>query len=375
MAEQNQQNKNPIQLVGSSKDLAKALSGEQFKEMVKAVAGKYMSEERIIKVALLARTRSSGLANCSLPSFLQSAIKAAELGLDFAGQTGQAYLVPLKNKWTGQIEANFWPGYQGFIELTYRSGKVDFIDTQLVHEKDKCEYQLGSAPYIHHRPCVSGDAGPVLFGYAIAFLKEAKFPKIEIMSNAQLEVIRGRSRAKDNGPWKTDEEEMKRKTLIRRIWKYLPKTPEMIDAEQADNQNFEMTGDFVDDTAQDAELGVKGLRKRIDSKDVVNTPPPPVNNKRRRRTKAQIEQDLMREKANVEGYYLAELNNARNLAQQAAKELTQEAEPVINAGSKYHCELCKKDVPANEVEIMENDQTKEKGLYHNACGYAVEEVK
>jgi len=360
VAEQNQQNRNPIQLVGSSKDLAKALSGDQFKEMVKAVAGKYMSEERIVKVALLARTRSNGLGNCSLTSFLQSAIKAAELGLDFAGQTGQAYLVPLKNKWTGQTEANFWPGYQGFIELTYRSGKVDFIDTQLVHEKDKCEYQLGSAPYIHHKPCVNGDPGPVLFGYAVAFLKEAKFPKIEIMSDAQLEGIRNRSKAKDNGPWKTDEEEMKRKTLIRRIWKYLPKTPEMIEAEQADNQNFETTGDFVDDTAQETELGVEGLKKKIESQEVGPTdrppagtiPPPEIQSPQRGRP--QKAKDVPPDETPD-----AELEKKKAAAVDKLKTVPK---------PKDYCPFCKKIV---DIEKWFTNKAQE--IEHEECGYVLVE--
>lgn len=326
MTENNQQpngKKNAIQLVGSSKDLVASLSSPQFKEMVKAVAGKYMPEERIVKIALLARTRNNGLAKCSLPSFLQSAIKAAELGLDFAGQTGQAYLVPLKNKWTGHIEANFWPGYQGFIELAYRSGKIDYIHAQLVHEKDKFEYGLGTQPFINHTPSLGENPGRLLCGYAVAFIKNSKYPLVEVMSDSKLEAVGERSKAKDSGPWKTDRDEMKRKTLVRRIWKYLPKTPEMVEAEQADNRQFEMTGDFIDDTTQDIEMGVNGLKKRIDAKEIPSTEPPVNNNKRHRRTKPEIEAD----------------NKIKDITAQASKE-EEEAARKVDIRPKYICHAC-----------------------------------
>jgi recombination protein RecT len=50
------------------------------------------------------------------------------------------------------------------------------------------------------------------------------------MTRGQLEAIRRRSKASGSGPWVTYTEEMFRKTVLRRLAKWLPLSPELADA-------------------------------------------------------------------------------------------------------------------------------------------------
>ncbi|STE53361.1 P33 [Edwardsiella hoshinae] len=47
------------------------------------------------------------------------------------------------------------------------------------------------------------------------------------MTFNQIEKVRGQSKAGNNGPWQTHWEEMAKKTVIRRLFKYLPVSIEM----------------------------------------------------------------------------------------------------------------------------------------------------
>ena len=243
----------PRAMIKDKGTLKSLLESEATQSMMKNVASKYMTEDRIAKAALLALSRQPKLAQCTTVSFLTSMMKAAQLGLDFSGATGQAYLIPFKNECTLIV------GYQGMIEVAYRSKNVEYIDAQLVYENDECIFNLGTDPKIMHIPYMDGDRGEVKFGYSVARLKGVSIPKIELMSKAEIMAIKARSRAKDSGPWKTDEPEMMRKTVIRRIFKYLPKTQDVLTASEIDNMQY----DYGNQVAEDVKTGVAGLRDRI----------------------------------------------------------------------------------------------------------------
>lgn len=259
-------------VLGNKENLIKLLEKPEMINSLKAIAGKYMTAERINKLMILAASRQPKLYNCTPRSFLDACIKSAELGLDFGGATGQAYLVPFKNgnltnKYGYDVyDCSFIPGYQGLTELVYRAGTATYVDAQLVYAKDKFKYNLGTDPFVVFEPCLDDDRGGVKCAFAIVRLKDSQFPKIEIMSKKQLLDIKARSKAKDSGPWQTDEPEMMRKTVLRRALKYIPKTPEIEEALDADNQLYDISLPAA--AGENRELGVNGLKKKIKSKEV-----------------------------------------------------------------------------------------------------------
>lgn len=191
-------------VLGSKAGLQKFLDNPKTVSMIKAMAGKYLTAERITKMIMLAANRQPRLFDCTPRSFLDACMKSAELGLDFGGATGQAYLVPFRNGPLSKkhnrtvLDCQFIPGYQGLIELCYRGGSATYVDAQLVYQKDKFKYNLGSEPKIEFEPNLDEeDRGDVKCAFAAIRLKDSPYPKLEIMTKSQLLAIKGRSKAKD----------------------------------------------------------------------------------------------------------------------------------------------------------------------------------
>jgi len=263
---------NQLALVWNKDNLNGLLKKDDFMESLQSVCTKYVTADRVIKIGLLAASRQPKLWQCTASSFLQSVIRAAELGLEFGGSTGHGFLVPYRNGYLSRqagrdvYEAQFIPGYRGFIELAYRSGKIAFIDAQLVYEGDEFEYGyeygVSRSPFIHHKPLMTGKRGLLKCAYSVIMLKDSPLPKIDYMTAADLETIRDCSKSRDDGPWKTFPGEMQKKSIIRRSIKWIPTTAELTLAEEADNADFDLTRAVVDGRTPQ-QLGNAGTRNRM----------------------------------------------------------------------------------------------------------------
>jgi recombination protein RecT len=199
---------------------------------------KEMSPERLMKVALMSISRNNTLLQCSPQSLREAFIDASTLGLDCTGTMGEAYLVPYKG------EAKFIIGYKGLIALARRSGQIESIEANVVYQNDHFELDLGTQSRIVHRPNLDGDRGPLRLVYAVAKLAGGQI-QTDYMTRQEIDAIRQRSRASSNGPWVTDYNEMARKTVVRRLAKYLPLSVESKVA-ISESDNAEFSRDFVD---------------------------------------------------------------------------------------------------------------------------------
>lgn len=198
----------------------------QFKSEIARALPKHMDGDRMARIALTEFRKNPALGRCDPRSVFAAVIMASQTGLE-PGLMGQAYLIPYGS------ECQFIPGYQGLIELVRRTGKVKRIEAHVVHEHDKFTYRTGLQTVLEHEPFMDGDPGKWTLAYAVAEFSDGGY-HVEVMTRRQIEAIRGRSRASGSGPWKTDEEEMVRKTVIRRICKFLPKSAELALALAAD---------------------------------------------------------------------------------------------------------------------------------------------
>lgn len=207
---------------------------EAFKGEIARALPKHLDGDRMARIALTSFRSNPKLAKCEPRSVFASIIIASQLGLE-PGVMGQCYLIPYKEECQLQI------GYQGLIELVRRSGKVSRIEAHVVHANDRFEYSVGLVTKLVHEPVLDGDPGEARLAYAVAEIQGGGF-HVEVMTRRQIEAIRDRSQnvisAKKYGkktPWDTDPDEMWRKTLIRRICKYLPKSAELATALALDN--------------------------------------------------------------------------------------------------------------------------------------------
>lgn len=187
---------------------------------IAAVLPKHLTVERLTKVALSATARTPSLLACSPHSLVRAVMQGAELGLEVGGLLGEAYLVPFKD--TIQLIV----GYRGLVKLARQSGQLTSIEAYVVRERDSFELEYGLEPKLVHKPAMTGDPGPVAAVYAIARFKDGG-RQVDVMTNAEVESVRKRSAASSAGPWVTDYAEMAKKTVVRRLCKYLPLSPEL----------------------------------------------------------------------------------------------------------------------------------------------------
>lgn len=197
-------------------DMVKAM----MPEIKKALPG-VITPERFTRIALSALNNTPQLQQCTPISFLAALMNAAQLGVEPNTPLGQAYLIPYKNK--GTLECQFQLGYKGMIDLAYRNGSMQTIQAQAVYENDYFEYEFGLEPKLVHKP-VSSDRGDLIYFYGIWKSTTGGFG-FSVMSKADVdEYAKTYSKAYDSSysPWKTNYEEMAKKTVIKQALKYAP---------------------------------------------------------------------------------------------------------------------------------------------------------
>lgn len=232
---------------------------EKQKAQLAMALPKHITPDRMIRLATTEFAKNPMLQKCTQVSVYGAIIQASQLGLEI-GVLGQAYLVPYRNNKTGTYEAQFIPGYKGLISLARRSGEVTSIETHIVYEADTFDLKLGLETHITHEPFLDGDRGPARLVYGVATFRDGGH-HFEWMSMSDVIRIKNRSKAKDNGPWVTDFEQMVRKTLIRRMCNYLPMSIELSNAIQVsdaaeEGKRASIDGSFVVVHDEDAEENI-----------------------------------------------------------------------------------------------------------------------
>lgn len=185
--------------------------------------------ERLITGAMLAVSRNPDLLKCSPVSVAVALGQVALLGLD-VGTT--AHLVPFGNTCT------FVADYKGYIELMCQAGARK-VEAYVVREGDKFEWEHGTAPFLRHQPLSS--TKPITHAYALVWGRRDVVPQFEVMAASEIDTIRqAKSKSWKGGPL---TEWYARKTVIRRIAKYVPKNAKLaalLQAEEGDG------GELVD---------------------------------------------------------------------------------------------------------------------------------
>lgn len=197
---------------------------EQMKPEIGRALPRHMNPDRMARIATTVLRQTPALARCTPESFLGALMTASQLGLE-PGPLGEAYLVPY-----GQT-ATFIPGYRGLVKLAYQSGMVATVAAHIVHQADDFDYSLGLDPFLTHKPALVDDPGPVIAAYAMVKFKDGA-SNFEVMSVSQIDAIRKRSKASGSGPWVSDWEAMARKTVLKRLSKWMPLSSEFADAVQ-----------------------------------------------------------------------------------------------------------------------------------------------
>jgi recombination protein RecT len=201
---------------------------EERSDVIASLLPRGTDVERFKRIVLQSINRNPQLKKCTPNSIVDAAAEAARLGLEPSGAIGGAHLVPYGN--TAQLIVD----YRGLVELARRSGEIAAIDAAIVRQADHFKVRRGTEPAIDHVPDMEAlspadpaDAtNPVTHVYAVARLRNGQ-RQFDVMTVDEIERIRGRSRAGNAGPWRTDWHEMAKKTVLRRLSKTLPLTVEV----------------------------------------------------------------------------------------------------------------------------------------------------
>lgn len=214
------------------------------KGQIEAALPSVITGERFARMVLTAMSNTPQLASCTPKSFLGAMMQAAQLGLEPNTPLGEAYLIPFRNH--GTLECQFQVGYKGMISLAHRSGL--YVQAHEVHENDEFDVEYGLDPKLVHKP-VFKDRGNVVAYYGMWKDKDGNFG-FEVMSREDIEAHArkySQSYGKGFSPWKTNFDEMAKKTVIKKALKYAPLTTEFIRGVTADGTiKTELSKDMVD---------------------------------------------------------------------------------------------------------------------------------
>lgn len=192
--------------------------------------------ERLIRAMITETTKNPQLLECTPASLFGGVIQAAQLGLTIGAVLGEAYLIPFRNNKKECQEATLIVGYRGFIQLAHRSQQLRRLTPGIVRTGDAFTFTRGSAQNLSHEPrrnnrdpvsdyyvcieLVNGGRDFETFTYEDAIDWRDRFATTR---NAPQWV-------RDKSPWYDMAHGFHQqacKTLIRRIAKRLPLSPEL----------------------------------------------------------------------------------------------------------------------------------------------------
>lgn len=160
-----------------------------------------------------------GVAEKDRASMIAAVTNVSAIGISLNPAKKQAYLVPRGGKVCLDIS------YMGLLDLAIASGSIQWGQAEVVCEEDTFTLRgFDNAP-LHDFAPFSKTRGDVVGVYVVVKTHSGDY-LTETMTIAEVMAIKARSETgkKDSGPWKTDFNEMAKKTVIKRAYKTWPKT-------------------------------------------------------------------------------------------------------------------------------------------------------
>ena len=198
------------------KTVRELLKDEQFGVEIATALPSIMTGDRFLRVALTTLQKVPKLQACSQASLCQALLDCASLGLE--PDNRRAHLIPYGNNVQLIVD------YKGVVELVMRNGDVRKLHADIVCEKDVFEYDRGEVT--KHSIAFGKDRGEPIAAYCIATLKSGE-TSAEVMTVAEVNAIRDKAKSGKSDPWVNHWGEMAKKTVFKRLAKWLPMTPEV----------------------------------------------------------------------------------------------------------------------------------------------------
>jgi len=169
---------------------------------------------------LTANDYVSKLAAGDRQSVVNAVTNIAAIGISLNPAKKQAYLVPRKGKICLDIS------YMGLIDLAVQTGSIQWAQADLVYAHDAFTLNGFDKPPTHSFNPFSKERGNIVGAYVVVKTQSGDY-LTDCMSVDEINAIKNRSesvKAGKSSPWDTDYGEMSKKTVVKRAYKYWPKS-------------------------------------------------------------------------------------------------------------------------------------------------------
>ena len=237
MSQANEQyeSKGDVALVKTKSNLMELFKANQ-RVINAALAGnKFITPAKLASFYYSAVEKNPKILNCSTSSVIDCLLKSAQVGLEVNTANNYACVVPYKGVLVFIIE------YRGVLELAYRSGEIAKIEADVVYAGDDFSYQLLPETIIRHIPNYKEKrTDDKLIGawVKVSYKDTTITPYLRFYSRAEIE--KHQAKAQTQEIWNAWKPEMYMKTAIHIIGRWLPRTPELQKAIEAENQSLEI---------------------------------------------------------------------------------------------------------------------------------------
>jgi recombination protein RecT len=198
----------------------------------------HITPERFQRVTMTAIQRNPDLIVADRKTLFEACMMAAQDGLLPDGR--EAALVIFNTKrgdgWVKAVQ--YMPMVAGIRKKVYQSGEIKGLVARIAYQNDQFDVRYGDSERIDHTPNLF-DRGEMIAAYAVATYRDGS-KEFEVMTIDDIEKVRKISRSAGKGPWADWYEEMAKKTVIRRLSKNLPLSPELNDFMRRDDSFYDL---------------------------------------------------------------------------------------------------------------------------------------
>jgi len=192
----------------------------RFKPSVAPMVQKGGDVDRLFSMGLMQINADDKLRQCTIASIATALGRIATWGLE-PGLT--AHLVPYFSTKKNVFECTAIADYKGYVQLMRQCGARD-VDAQVVRAGDVFTYEFGSHAELRHVP--GHTRGAITHAYALVRLSH-NVCKFEVMEYAEIDSLRKRYGTPNNKNLPGSPEWYCRKTVLRRVQKYVPQSGDM----------------------------------------------------------------------------------------------------------------------------------------------------
>ena len=198
--------------------------------------GGAMNSDAFVRAVLSEIAKQPKLMAADPSTVLGGVMLAAQLRLEIGSGLGEFYLTPRKER--GRDICLPVIGFQGLVKLALRSEFVTNVQAFLVRHGDQFTYGANAERGMFY------DWQPLDFEEAREWVGVVATARMKTGGTTWVYLTRGQVESRrpaywESTPWKSHPEEMAKKTAVRALAKYLPKSTDLGRAIEADEQKVQ----------------------------------------------------------------------------------------------------------------------------------------